>query len=92
MAVQTEWVNVGTVSAKLTGSALRYPEDVIRILVRAPSGSDMFIGGADVTAGNGFKITAGQSQQIPDLRYGEDLYGILAAGTGVATILRTGVK
>lgn len=92
MAVQTEWVTVGTTAAKLTGTTLRFPGDVIRILVRAPSGSDMFIGGADVTALNGFKISAGLMQQIPDLVFGEDLYAILATGTGVSTVMRTGVK
>lgn len=50
------------------------------IAVQAPSGSDIFVGGSDVTTANGLKIAAGTMQAF-DLKKSSNIYGI-AAGAG----------
>lgn len=90
MAVEAARVAVSTTAAKLTTSTLVYSGVKQAVLVQAPAAATLFVGGPAVTAAAGFPINAGTSVSI-DLTYGEELFGILASGTGSAAVLRAGV-
>jgi hypothetical protein len=49
--------------------------------------ADIFVGGLDVTVAAGFRVVAGSTFTM-DL----DLYGIVATGTSVTSVLRRGVS
>jgi len=60
--------------------------DVRRVLIR--SDGDVFIGGADVTVGNGLALSAGDRFEV-DQSVGDDIYIIPAAGNTQVTTLET---
>lgn len=85
MALQTEQITVGTVPVELTvrdfgGSS---------IIIQAPADATLYVGTPAVDTATGFPIAAGQALSL-DLT-GERLYGVLAAGSGTAYVLRTGI-
>jgi hypothetical protein len=89
VAISTAQVAVSTTAAKLTTT----PTDSragSSIAITAPSAADLYVGGSGVTSSNGFRVVAGATLTV-DLQSGEDLYGVLASGTGTAYVLRSGV-
>jgi hypothetical protein len=90
MALKTTQVPVTATAVKLTGTdADCLPGSGIAI--QAPSGATLWIGGDNtVSATSGFPVAAGTTQPM-DLLPGEDVWGVLASGTGTAYVLRTGV-
>ncbi len=86
MAVVATQVSVGTTATKLTVDQGR---DGSSILVQAPAGGTLYVGGEGVTTATGFPIAAGSSLTV-DLRDHEHLYGVLAAAASVP-VLRLGV-
>lgn len=87
MAVQAAQVSVGTTATLLSNDEGR---DGSSILVQAPAGATLFVGGADVTSAQGFPVAAGQVLSF-DLRSTDALFGILASGSGTVSVLRGGV-
>lgn len=90
MPVSTAQLSVGAGAAVeltpvMVGDAV--PGFVMRV---APTVADVFVGGAGVTAGTGYKVTAGTVLELP-LEPGERLYGITASGTATVYVLRAGV-
>lgn len=62
------------------------------IYVTNAGSNPIFLGGAAVTTGTGYSLAAGASLPWPlALSVGEALYGIVAAATESAKVLRTGV-
>lgn len=86
MAVVAAQVAVSTTRAKLTTAS----NGASGILVQAPAGATLFVGGDSVTSATGFPIPGGQTLSL-DFGTTDELYGILAAGSGTASVLRTGV-
>lgn len=89
MAISTAQVAVSTTAAKLTST----PTDSragSSIAITAPAAATLYIGGSGVTSTTGFAVAAGASVSL-DLQSGEDVYGVLASGTGTAYVLRSGV-
>jgi len=89
VAISTAQVAVSTTAAKLTST----PTDSragSSIAITAPVAATLYIGGSGVTSTTGFAVAAGASVSL-DLQSGEDVYGVLASGTGTAFVLRTGV-
>jgi hypothetical protein len=100
MAVKTAQVVTGTTAVELTGSdTFRGGENAdgglsagggfastvtIRVSVNT------YIGGADVTPGNGLLIKADEAISI-ELYRGETIWGVLGTGSGTAYVLRSGV-
>jgi len=60
------------------------------ILVQAPNAAILYVGGSAVTSAAGFPIPAGQSLAVDLPGANDQLYGILASGTGTAGVLRVG--
>lgn len=89
MAISTAQVTVSTTVTKLsvvdTGSRADSS-----IAVAAPAGADLYVGDATVTATTGFRVPAGATFS-GNLESGEDLYGVLASGSGTAYVFRSGV-
>lgn len=87
MAVVSEVKTVGTTPTLLTngGSSI---QDLSVVYLRNDSAVDIFIGGANVTTGTGFRMPAGT--QFPlDLAHHDAVYGIVAAATQPIQVLRT---
>ncbi|MFJ4828398.1 hypothetical protein ACIP79_00430 [Streptomyces sp. NPDC088747] len=62
------------------------------IYVTNAGSNPIFLGGSGVTTGTGYSLAAGASLPWPlVLGIGEALYGIVAASTENAKVLRTGV-
>lgn len=61
------------------------------LLVAVPSGgATIYVGGADVTAANGFPVAAGQTLTT-DVDRGEQLYAVTASGTQAVAVLNGSV-
>lgn len=88
MAVVAAQVAVSTTAVKLSTDASA--GDGSSVLVQAPAAAILYVGGSGVTSAAGFPIPAGQSLSV-DLPPFDELYGILATGTGTASVLRVGV-
>lgn len=86
MAVVAVQVAVGTAAVKLSADSDGAGASV---LVQAPATATLFVGGAGVTAAAGFPIMAGQSLSV-DLPDYNELWGVLASGSGTASVLRVG--
>lgn len=86
MAVQAAQVSVGTTATRLSEDAGR---DGVSLLVQAPAGATLFVGGADVSAATGFPVPAGTTLAV-DLPSHDELFGVLASGAGDAAVLRVG--
>jgi hypothetical protein len=87
MAVQATQLAVGTAPVKLSADGAG---DGSSVLVQAPAGAILYLGGADVNATTkGFPVAAGGQLSV-DLPSFEELYGVLASGTGTVTVLRVG--
>lgn len=82
MAITTQQVTVGTAATELT-STDRGGRDGSRILV-TPS-ADVFVGNAQVTASNGYRVAAGGTFS-DDLGVGERLYAVVASGTATVSV------
>lgn len=81
VAVSTTPVSLSTDPSAGNGSS---------VLVQAPAAAILYVGGPGVTSAAGFPIPAGQSLSV-DLAPFDELFGVLASGTGSATVLRVGV-
>lgn len=79
-------VALSTTPARLSGPAVGTYQS---ILVQAPAAATLYVGGSDVTSANGFPVAAGQSLAV-DLLPHDELYGVLASGSGTASVLRLG--
>lgn len=94
--IQTAQVAVSTTPAELTAfdanrtSDLRGRSD-ITLVVSAPAAADLVLGPSGVTATTGFVLKQGTTSPPLKLRPNERLYGVLATGTGTATVLRLNV-
>jgi hypothetical protein len=93
MAVVGRQVVVGTQPTRLNSTSSGAGDPIIgsSLVVRTPAVA--FLGGAGVTAageGVGFELLAGESIAL-DLGRGEDLYGVVAAGTATVDVLEAGV-
>jgi hypothetical protein len=86
--IQSAIVNVSTTKALLSASG-RMSGSKHAVLVTAPAGATLFLGGSDVTSASGYPLAAGTSITL-DLDYSDEVYGILASGTGSANVLRSG--
>lgn len=89
MALQTAQVTVGTSAVLLAGTP---GTDItgFSVMVKAPDAATLYVGPAGVTSSTGFPVPAGTSI-TGDLEAGEALYGVLASGSGTASVLRSGV-
>jgi hypothetical protein len=75
--------------------------DGLSVAVHNPGATTVFIGGADVTASNGFELGAEQTIAIDlapprgpvsgEWGAGESLYGVVASGTQEVQVLKTKV-
>lgn len=88
MTVQAAQVPLTTTAVDLTG--LVDTRDREYSLAITPT-VDVFVGAAGVTAATGYRVPASTTLAL-DLTSGERLFGILAAGTGTAYVLRTGMS
>ena len=89
MAIRTAQVTVGTTATKLNSAPTDRRADS-SIAVTAPASGSFYIGKSGVTTATGFLVPAGTSISL-DLQSGEDLYGVLASGSGSVAVLETGV-
>lgn len=87
MAVVAAQVAVSTTAALLSADA---DGGGASVLVQAPAGSALFVGGSAVTSSTGFPIPAGATLSVDLPGPNDQLFGILASGTGTASVLRTG--
>jgi hypothetical protein len=87
MTVVAEQVSV-TTSATLLVEGDR---DGLRVAVRNRDADPVFIGGADVTTGEGFQLDEGESASL-FIDSGDDVYGICAAGTARVDTLVSGAS
>jgi hypothetical protein len=85
MTVFTERPGLTTTRALVaTGSSA----DGSSVIVRNRGTVSIYLGGADVTAANGFELDAGEWQSV-DLAQGETLHGLAASGTQTVHVMRT---
>jgi hypothetical protein len=87
MAVIAAQVAVSTTAALLSADA---DGGGASLIVQAPAAATLFVGGAGVTSAAGFPITAGQILSVDLAGPNDQLFGILASGTGTAAVLRVG--
>jgi hypothetical protein len=87
MAVVAAQVSVGTTATLLSADA---DGEGASVLVQAPAGAALFVGGPGVTAATGFSIPAGTTLAVDLPKTNDQLWGILASGTGTAGVLRVG--
>lgn len=87
MAVVTSVVTVST-SATLLGTGGHSVQDLKTIIVRNDSGSDLYVGGSDVTTANGMRVPTASSITI-DLAPNDSLFGICSAATIPIQVLIT---
>lgn len=59
------------------------------LAVRFDGTPTIYVGGADVTTGNGFPLVSGDSY---DLDQGERLYAVVSSGTQSVRVIRRGVQ
>jgi hypothetical protein len=91
MTIQSAVVSVGT-SATALSAAEGSGSDAVSVAVSVPSGgATVYVGGSDVTTGNGYPVAAGQSVVLNAIAPGERVYGIVAASTQNVNVLRQGV-
>lgn len=86
MAVVAAQVSVGTTPVLLSQDDDRGGSSV---LVQAPAAAILFVGGPGVTSASGFPVPAGQTLAV-DLPDYNQLFGVLASGSGTAAVLRVG--
>lgn len=86
MAVVAAQVNVGTTATLLSADEGR---DGSSVLVQAPSGVTLYVGGSGVTTTTGFPVPPGQTLSV-DLPSFDAIYGVLASGSATASVLRVG--
>lgn len=83
------------VSVATTATALHAAEsagsDRVPLVVANVGAATIYVGGSDVTTSNGVPIAAGASLTVNELAPGEVLFGIVAASTVEARVLRQGV-
>lgn len=87
MAVVAAQVAVSTTAALLSADA---DGGGTSVLVQAPAAAILYVGGSAVTSGTGFPIAAGASVSVDLPGPNDQLFGILSAGTGTASVLRVG--
>ena len=93
MAVKANRVTVTTTATELTGTDTETSFEGIlgvasTILVKVPTGgTEVFVGGSDVTAATGFSVAAGEVLPL-DLRKQDRLYAITASGSSAVHVLR----
>lgn len=88
MAVVAAQVTVTTTATQLSGNSDRGAPG-ISVAVRNRGTTSIFLGGPGVTTTTGFELAAGESATC-DLAGDDELFGICAAGTNRADVLRTG--
>lgn len=92
MAVVGAVVAVGTTATLLSAADTDNIAGQCIYVTNASATNPIFLGGSGVTTGTGYSLAPGAS--LPwrvDLSVGEALYGIVAAATENAKVLRTGV-
>jgi len=87
MAVVAAQVSVGTAAVRLS---LDSDSGGTSVLVQAPAGATLFVGGPAVTAAVGFPVAAGSTLAVDLPNVADELWGVLASGSGVAAVLRVG--
>lgn len=99
MAVKTAAVSVSTTATRLdtfteadysVGSAAFAKAYGQACAVHNSSGVIVYVGGSDVTTGNGYPVAAGGDFAV-DLLPGDALYGRVASGTAACTVVQAGV-
>jgi hypothetical protein len=97
VAIKTNQVTLGTTRRKLTQSDSGNTRAYSRQAANGYSYSitlrpmiDIYVGGADVTASNGFLVLADEVISV-DRYYGEALYGVAASGSGLVYVYESGV-
>lgn len=79
----SEVVTVGTTAKLLTGVKAGRPQSPRKTVGFSPA-ADIWIGGADVTTTNGFKIAAGTPFSVDSV---DGLYAITGTGTSAVSLL-----
>lgn len=93
MAIKANRVTVTTTATELTGTDDETSYEGIlgvasTILIKVPSGgTEVFVGGPDVTSATGFSVAAGEVLPL-DLRKSDRLYAITASGSSTVHVLR----
>jgi len=84
--MKAERITVTTSATKLVTKG----NDPSPWIIRTDAGAaDVFLGGADVTAADGYRMTPDRPLS-GELFGGEELYGTVTAGTQVVQVLRRG--
>lgn len=86
--INTVTASVGTTATKIHSKRAYRTTDRARVLVHnSHATAAMFIGPADVTATSGVKLAAGERLAL-DLSANDDLYAVVATGTGSAVVMK----
>lgn len=78
---------VTSTRVKIVSAAINEP----RTIVVRPIGNDLYIGGADVTTGNGLLISNNTNFTI-QIPQGEELWAVVSSGTHSVTVLTWAVE
>lgn len=87
MAVVAAQVAVGTTAVLLSADS---DSGGASVLVQAPAAAILFVGGSGVSAAAGFPIAAGTALSVDLPGPNDQLFGVLASGSGTAGVLRVG--
>ena len=87
MAVSSAIVAVSTTPALLSADS---DGGGASVLVQAPASATLFVGGSTVTPATGFAVAAGQALSVDLPGPNDQLFGVLASGSGVVSVLRSG--
>ncbi len=92
MAFSGNRVTVGTSPTLLNvaPASAGYKGSYSLLVVNRHASASVFLGGAAVTAGDGFELLAGEAMNA-DSESGESLYGIVATGSARVDVLESGV-
>lgn len=89
MAINAAQVPVSTTATRLNSDPHDSRSDSA-IAITAPAAAVLYLGRAGVSTATGFPLPAGTTISL-DLQSSEDVYGVLATGTGTVSVLETGV-
>jgi len=78
---------VSTTRVKIVSAAINEP----RTVIVQPVGNNVYLGGADVTTGNGLEISNNTNFTI-QIPQGEELWAVVSSGTHSVTVLTWAVE
>jgi hypothetical protein len=87
MAIKTDTEILSTSRERIVNSAKATAALPITVVLSGGSAADIFIGGPDVTAANGYPV--GQNTLTLLLGPGDDLWAIAGSGTPTISVLST---